>query len=86
MRWSPARSTNATPSASRRSAAVDDLQGHRILDPRGSAALAENLTEFRPRLTTIDQITASTVRGWDPDSRQAIVGRVENGNGTPDVG
>jgi uncharacterized protein involved in type VI secretion and phage assembly len=47
---------------------------------------AENLTEFRPRLTTIGQITASTVRGWDPDTRQAIVGQVKNGNGTPEVG
>ncbi|HEY7479113.1 MAG TPA: VgrG-related protein [Gemmatimonadales bacterium] len=47
---------------------------------------AENLTEFRPRLTTVGQVTASTVRGWDPDTRQAIVGRVQNGNGTPEVG
>lgn len=47
---------------------------------------ANNLTEFRPRLTTIGQVTASMVRGWDPDSRQAIVGRVKNGNGTPEVG
>ena len=27
-----------------------------------------------------------TVRGWDPAQRQEIVGRVQNGNGTPDVG
>ncbi len=47
---------------------------------------ADTLSEFRPRLTTVGQITASTVRGWDPDTRQAIVGRVQNGNGTPEIG
>jgi phage protein D len=45
-----------------------------------------NLKEFRPRLTTVDQVTVSTVRGWDPATRQEIVGQVKNGNGLPDVG
>jgi uncharacterized protein involved in type VI secretion and phage assembly len=47
---------------------------------------AENLTEFRPRLTTVGQVTGTTVRGWDPEKRQAIVGQAQNGNGTPQVG
>jgi phage protein D len=46
----------------------------------------ENLKEFRPRLTTVDQVTVSTVRGWDPATRQEIVGQVKNGNGLPDIG
>ena len=46
----------------------------------------ETLLEFRPRLTTIDQVTTSTVRGWDPATRQEIVGQVQYGNGTPQVG
>lgn len=47
---------------------------------------AQNLKEFRPRLTTIDQVGSFTVRGWDPASRQEIVGKVANGNGAPDIG
>jgi len=47
---------------------------------------AETLHEFHPRLTTVGQITASTVRGWDPSTRQAILGQAQNGNGTPKVG
>lgn len=46
----------------------------------------ETLHEFRPRLTTVDQVTVSTVRGWDPATRQEIVGQVQNGNGIPQVG
>ncbi|HEX5073036.1 MAG TPA: VgrG-related protein [Gemmatimonadaceae bacterium] len=47
---------------------------------------ATTLMEFRPRLTTIAQITESTVRGWDPSKRQVITGHVQNGNGAPAVG
>jgi phage protein D len=47
---------------------------------------AKTLTEFAPRMTTVAQISGATVRGWDPASRQAIVGQATNGNGTPDVG
>lgn len=46
----------------------------------------ETLLEFRPRLTTAAQVTASTVRGWDPAARRAIVGQVSRGNGRPAVG
>lgn len=46
----------------------------------------ETLLEFHPRLTTVDQVTASTVRGWDPATRQEILGQVRNGNGIPQVG
>lgn len=32
-----------------------------------------NLTSFSPRLTTTDQVSQVTVRGWDPSSKQPIV-------------
>ena len=44
------------------------------------------LTEFRPRLTTVEQVNGVTVRGWDPATRQEIVGRARDGRGTPRVG
>ncbi len=47
---------------------------------------AETLKEFRPRMTTVDQISGATVRGWDPATRQPIVGQAQNGNGKPQVG
>lgn len=47
---------------------------------------ASTLLEFRPRLTTVAQVTDSTVRGWDPIAKRAITGQVQNGNGAPAVG
>lgn len=44
------------------------------------------LTEFRPRFTTIGQVDTVTVRGWDPATRQPIVGESQNGHGAPQVG
>ena len=59
--------------------------------PRPGARDAElqwgqTLVEFRPRWTSVAQVSATTVRGWDPDTRQAIVGHVDRGEGHPDVG
>lgn len=45
-----------------------------------------NLSEFRPRMTTVGQSGEVTVRGWDPASRQEIVGHARTGQGTPQVG
>ena len=42
-----------------------------------------NLGEFLPRLTTIGQIDSATVRGWDPGTRQEIVGRAQKGRAAP---
>ncbi|HEX5440606.1 MAG TPA: VgrG-related protein [Ktedonobacterales bacterium] len=44
------------------------------------------LSEFRPRLTTVGQSGDVTVRGWDPATRQEIVGHAKNGQGAPSVG
>jgi uncharacterized protein involved in type VI secretion and phage assembly len=62
-----------------------------FVEPKGNDTPIElqwaaTLMEFRPRMTTVSQITDATVRGWDPATRQAITGRVQNGNGAPAVG
>ncbi len=44
------------------------------------------LSAFHPRMTTIDQVNKVVVRGWDPDSRQEIVGQATNGKSAPSVG
>jgi phage protein D/phage baseplate assembly protein gpV len=44
------------------------------------------LTEFHPRLTTIDQVDKATARGWDPITKTAIVGEASNGAGYPAIG
>jgi phage protein D/phage baseplate assembly protein gpV len=58
-------------------------------EPLGTQARAvelqwgKTLSEFHPRLTTIGQADSATVRGWDPATRQEIVGRAQNGQGAP---
>lgn len=44
------------------------------------------LHEFYPRLTTVNQLTQVTVRGWDPATRQTIVGTARKGQGSPQIG
>ncbi len=44
------------------------------------------LSGFHPRMTTIDQVSSVIVRGWDPDSRQEIVGQANNGKSAPAIG
>jgi type VI secretion system (T6SS) baseplate-like injector VgrG len=46
----------------------------------------QTLQEFRPRMTTVGQVTRVTARGWDPGRRQEIVGQAGNGKGAPKVG
>ncbi|MBF6612700.1 MAG: VgrG-related protein [Chloroflexi bacterium] len=42
----------------------------------------ETLERFRPKLTTVEQITQVTVRGWDPKTKAAIVGQVSSPTST----
>jgi len=44
------------------------------------------LSAFHPRLTTIEQVNGVTVRGWDPQAREEIVGQAQRGQGAPQVG
>jgi len=55
-------------------------------DPPIELQWASTLLEFRPRLTTVAQVTGSTVRGWDPVSKRAITAQAQNGNGAPAIG
>jgi phage protein D len=45
-----------------------------------------SLHEFRPRLTTLEQVDEVTVRGWDPDAKRDIVGEAQQGGVSPHVG
>jgi phage protein D/phage baseplate assembly protein gpV len=45
-----------------------------------------NLRSFRPRLTTAQQVSEVIVRGWDPATKQGIMGRATEGRGAPSIG
>jgi phage protein D/phage baseplate assembly protein gpV len=69
------------------------VQGKRLCceAPRSSEAPVElewgvTLREFHPRMTTIGQVDSVTVRGWDPQGRQEIVGQASKGQDTPQIG
>ncbi len=47
---------------------------------------AVGLNEFHPRMTTMEQVNNVTVRSWNWQDRQEIVGQVQNGRGHPEVG
>lgn len=44
------------------------------------------LVEFYPRMTTLEQVSSVTVRGWNWEEKQEIVGQVQNGQSSPRVG
>jgi phage protein D len=46
----------------------------------------KELGDFRPRLTTIGQVNKVTVRGWDPEAKQKIVGQGSKGQDVPRIG
>lgn len=48
--------------------------------------LNRDLTEFAPRLNSLTQVGKHTVRGWDPASKQAIVGAAYAGIGQVRMG
>ncbi len=45
-----------------------------------------DLKSFRPRLTTVEQVSEVEVRGWDPAKKREIVGRATRGVGGVKVG
>ncbi|ADV68669.1 VgrG-related protein [Deinococcus maricopensis] len=45
-----------------------------------------DLVEFAPRLSSIQQTTRTVVRGWDPKQKRAVVGQADTGNGKVSVG
>jgi phage protein D len=46
----------------------------------------KTLSDFHPRLATTEQVTSVTVRGWDPQKKQSIVGKATRGRDMPRVG
>jgi len=51
-----------------------DFQNHS--DPL-QLVFGHNLLEFRPRITSAEQVTGIDVRGWDPDQKQVMVGSAQ---------
>lgn len=49
-------------------------------------AWGETLHEFRPRMTTIGQVSRVVVRGWDPATKRAVFGEAHASETTPRVG
>ncbi len=39
----------------------------------------DDLIEFRPRVTSAEQVSSIKVRGWDPDSKQVVIGSATAG-------
>jgi len=39
----------------------------------------DDLLEFRPRVTSAEQVSTVKVRGWDPDQKQAVIGSAPAG-------
>jgi uncharacterized protein len=51
-----------------------------------SAALADDLLEFRPRLVSGGQVSEVSVRGWNPHEKKALVGHAKGDDGVPKMG
>lgn len=49
-------------------------------------AWGRTMSEFKPRLTTIGQVGGVAVRGWNPQTKQAVVGQAARGRASPIVG
>lgn len=45
----------------------------------------DDLKQFRPRMTLAEQVDEVIVRGWDPQRKESVVGRSQNGSLYPDV-
>ena len=53
-----------------------DYQSH--TDPL-QLVFGDDLIEFRPRVTSAEQVSTIKVRGWDPDQKQAVIGSATAG-------
>src|SRR5713226_4268648 len=45
----------------------------------------EELSEFHPRMTTVDQVNSVSASGWDPTQVQQVLGKAETANGVPKI-
>jgi uncharacterized protein involved in type VI secretion and phage assembly len=46
----------------------------------------KDLSEFRPRLTTVGQVSEVKVRGWDQKTKKEVIGRVTSSSARPEIG
>jgi phage protein D/phage baseplate assembly protein gpV len=57
--------------------------------PTGGSALSltwgEDLASFRPRMTLAEQVDEVTLKGWDVEKQEAIVGNAQSGNLYPSI-
>jgi uncharacterized protein involved in type VI secretion and phage assembly len=49
-------------------------------------AWGSTLRSFRPRLSTAGQVNEVTVRGWDPKTKKAIIGKATSSSAHPTIG
>ncbi|WP_420597551.1 VgrG-related protein [Deinococcus sp.] len=55
------------------------------LGDAGELQWGVNLIEFQPRVSSLDQASNTTLRGWDPQRKQAVVSAEVKGKGEPSV-
>jgi phage protein D len=46
----------------------------------------QDLSEFHPRMTTVDQVNSVTASGWDPTTRSSVLGKAQTARGVPNLG
>lgn len=60
-----------------------------VANNRGKAvtlAFKDKLKTFYPRMTTMDQVSEVVVQGWNPKTKEAIIGRAKAGDETGKMG
>lgn len=61
-----------------------------VVPPENAPAVelewGKSMSRFVPRLTTIGQVDEVLARGWDPKTRQELLGQAKKGNSAPKVG
>ncbi len=46
----------------------------------------QNLSDFRPRLSTVGMVSEVNVRGWDPKTKKVVTAMQNKGEGAPKIG
>jgi phage protein D len=54
--------------------------------PKVTIEWEKELSEFRPRMSTVGQVSKATVRGWDPQQKAPVLGRVNGSQMRPQIG
>lgn len=51
----------------------------------GDLQWGANLQEFNPRVSSLEQASGTTLRGWDPQRKQVVVSSTQKGKGLPEA-